>query len=484
MGEALCIGFKAAVKDCNNQRTAHEGLTENFPEKLVSEWETMCTKWEREPYPKGKTVNLYVVPEAHISVSKALKELAESNQASLCSGGVSYHKVTTSGFIMMVLEGQDSQRKLAEIVDQQKKDPTVIQSTKVLEQRNTLHRRIRYFQALQAIYMPGLMQFRANARDVDEEEDSIQPETTKLWLSSDIPKEKHEAVSVRGLDKVEAKLQQARCYDALNALRHTLRIKARLMQFKNTNVRGQRESECSRAIINRVYMKARHFASHYRIAHKAYLALVGTGDWEKTLRVLEDGDVRSYKDPALVKKGPGRKGTAENDDEEEISSHMDQGGIELIAPDRNEWAHRTVHGTGETRKQHSWIWTAGGSINVGDGAEGEDNQILCSEWCRSRAQVKRAEEEGAGLSLPKATLEEGMDAYASMQEAIQLRLCDTFHSEWKKPLEDEVKGREDQDEEAEKEGLEGEVEEAGRLGVQDMEGHDDELEEEEDQGED
>ncbi|KAK7014119.1 hypothetical protein VNI00_019400, partial [Paramarasmius palmivorus] len=349
--------------------------------------------------------------------------------------------------------------------------------------------------------------FLADSRS-DEEED-VQPESIKLWLPSDVPEEKHKTVLSDGLDQTEAKLQEARCYDALNALRHTLRIKARMMQFKNTNVRGQRESGRSRAVINRMYKKARCFASRYRTACKAYKQLVGSDAWEKSLQVLEDSDIRSYRDPALVKKGHGRQGTRETEEEEEEDHLSQDSGLQLIVPDRTEWAHRRVHGTGETRKEQSWIWTTGGRINIHDGGEEGDNKLLRSEWCRSWTRVKRAEEEvvlireemrrmlvflgyrgnewrswkmrweAVEKELPKGLVVEVMEAYAAMREVLQLRLSDSFEREWKKPLDAEAKGKEDEfeDEETEGEGLEGEAdksrgilaEEEGRDGEQEQE---------------
>ncbi|KAL0562870.1 hypothetical protein V5O48_019209, partial [Marasmius crinis-equi] len=52
-----------------------------------------------------------------------------------------------------------------------------------------------------------------------------------------------------------------------------------------------------------------------------------------------------------------------------------------------------VRGTGDTRKELSWIWVHRGfKINVEDGAD-DSNNLLRAEWCRSRARVRRAQEE-------------------------------------------------------------------------------------------
>ncbi|KAK7024168.1 hypothetical protein VNI00_016546 [Paramarasmius palmivorus] len=482
IGMALRTKYLDAIRDRNLQREAHQGLTDNLPEDLIGEWEEMCVKWENQPYPKRGTQNPYATPEASISVAKAMKELEDKEEERVRKGGVSYHELSAAAFISLALDIQDAQEKLREKVEERKRDPTMNQSAKLAEQRNALRHRLRTIKGVQPIYMPGLVQFLAQVgkEGVDEEEHS-DPECFSIWLPSDIPKEKRSEVCSRDLVDKEATLQRARCHEALHALRHTLRIKSRMMYFKKTNVRGQRESGRSREVINRVYSKARRFARRYRRARKAYLSLVGSGEWEATLRVLEDKDVRSYSDPALVKQKKGRHGVEE--DGEDVGS-ADKDGIELVPLDRAEWSHRSQHGTGETRKEQSWIWTAGGKIDIKDGAE-EDNQVLRSEWCRSRARVKRSEEEvllvqeemrrtlaflqwrsqewknwqlrwqQQGKDIPQGTLGEGMGAYAYSMEALQLRLHESFKELWKKPLDQEAAKDGDETDE-EDTGLEGE----------------------------
>ncbi|KAK7032459.1 hypothetical protein VNI00_013017 [Paramarasmius palmivorus] len=498
MGSSLRTKHRDAVRDRNVQREAHQGLTDNLPEALVKQWEEMCVKWENTPYPKKGVLNPYATPEAYISVSKALKDLEEKEEEYLRSGGVSYHEMSAPAFITLSLEIQDSQEKLREKVEERKRDPTSLQSAKITEQRNALRRRIQVLNDVRPIYMPGLTQFLLlSEKPVVQDDDDCDPESIVIWLPSDIPVDKRKEVCRGDLAKKESIIQQARCYDTLNGLRHTLRIKSRMMHFKKTNVRGQRESGRSRAVINRVYAKARRFARRYRRSRKAYLSLVGAGDWEKTLRVLEDRDVRGYSDPALVKQSKGRRGTEEEEEEEENHEkspplELDEDGVDLIPLDRAEWAHRSKHGTGESRKEQSWIWTAGGKIDVKDGAEGEDNQVLRSEWCRSRARVKRCEEEvllvqeemrrtlaflqwraeewrNWGMrweqhhkEQPGGSLGEGMASYAHSMEGLQSRLYKSFEALWKKPLEQEE--THDAEEKEEAEGLEGEEAESDANG--------------------
>ena len=97
--------------------------------------------------------------------------------------------------------------------------------------------------------------------------------------------------------------------DALSGLHRSLAICAELLKYKATQVRGQRANTRARALLSTAHEKTATYAARYRRARLAYLQLVGPGDWEDTLRVLNDGDVRTlatHQDKAAqtVKAGP------------------------------------------------------------------------------------------------------------------------------------------------------------------------------------
>ena len=121
---------------------------------------------------------------------------------------------------------------------------------------------------------------------------------------------------------VEDKLRSAQCQDALDGVWHILKIKTRMIAFKNKNVRGQREGTRSRAVIDRVHERARNMAQKYRAARAAKIELVGPGLWEQIFRELKDEDVRGYQDANRLKPRVGRRGILE-DDVAETSSGND-----------------------------------------------------------------------------------------------------------------------------------------------------------------
>ncbi|KAL0564016.1 hypothetical protein V5O48_018041 [Marasmius crinis-equi] len=459
MGPSLRSRYTKAVKDRNLQTEAHEGLTSNIPEALVQEWEGMCTQWEEEPWPKLNVFNPFEVVEEYQSQADCLQELALEDEHRLKSGGLEYPSVSPSAFVVLLLDLRDAQRKLKDQLKVQTRDPTSRQATKVIEQRNAMRRTLMTLESLRHVYMPGLSRYlqESKLQDISPE---LHPENVVLYLPSDLPAHRRHRLCVPELSDIEAKLQRARCLDSLHGLRHTLRVKSRMILFKNTNVRGQRDSGRSREIINRVVFRARAFAESYRESRTAYKNLVGPGSWENQLRVLHDADVRSLRDPALVQVGPGRRGTNEEDEPFPTAPTTVQADdIDLVPLDRAEWEHRTKHGTGETRRVLSWIWTSGGRLDVEDRADENGNEILCSEWCKSRARMKRAEEEvmlvkeemrrtleflsWAALkweevppdeSNADSILKEGMTAYRISSAQTQRDLEKSFRDAWQQPL--------------------------------------------------
>jgi hypothetical protein len=301
--------------------------------------------------------------------------------------------------------------------------------------------------------MPGLLQYQTDIHGKDGVPliSAEQPEDVDLELPSQVPKESRQHVSVQSLPAIEEKLRTAQCHDALDSLRHTLKIKSRLIKFKHKNIRGQREGLRSRAIIERVHERARATAAKYRAARAAKLKLSGPGEWENELRVLADADIRSYQDPNKLCRKRGRPGTLED---EHASTHVEEEEMETedfsLLPEK----HDRRDGTGETRRTFSWIWLTA----VNPGSDGDE--ILQIEWAKSRARANRAKEEVLLLKeemrrvieflkwksqwwLSKAEdrsagddLAEGLFAYAHKQARLHNGLSQHFRTIWQAPLQD------------------------------------------------
>ena len=108
------------------------------------------------------------------------------------------------------------------------------------------------------------------------------------------------------------------------------------------NVVGQHQGTRSSVVQHRTNIKVQAAKTHYKHARKALLILHGPGEWELTLQVLQDGDVRTLNERELTLR------------EKEQRDFRTANGNRL-ADDSKEGD--AVEGTlGKGRRMLSWIW--------------------------------------------------------------------------------------------------------------------------------
>ena len=319
--------------------------------------------------------------------------------------------------------------------------------------------------------MPGLLQYKNDltSRSITAPytaQQSNNPEDADIWLPLQIANTHHSHVCHEGLAEIEERIHTVQCYDALDVIQHTLKIKSHMVKFKNQNVCGQWEGLHSRAVIDRVHERAWMHVAKYWAAREAKYALSGEGPWEEVLQVLMDTNIRSYQDKnrlriqtsqlgmlddvqvEVAEGGGGLSGATTGEDVD----MKDEAGISL-------WEEQTrCDGTGETHQMLSWIWTTKSRTpNNND----ETDDILQSEWAKSRACANRCKEEvqllreemrqvlvflewksewwlqhlwlQEGLSCD---LDEGLKAFAMGQADLQRCLVVHFREIWKGSLHD------------------------------------------------
>ncbi|PPR05742.1 hypothetical protein CVT26_008495 [Gymnopilus dilepis] len=464
IGKTLMRRYQKALPERNRQAEAHRGFSESINPSDVAQWTKLCEDWENAAFPREKFESPYHVVGTDLTQAQVRKELAEEEDKTVAGGGAVYHKTSASQFLSNGLAIEDSQRRLSWVVRQKEKEATAI-----AEERGALRKEIEKWRRIQAIYMPGLLQHLSDLERANpgSTEDGDKAEEMRLWLPSSIPKADRENVCIPQLAMAEERLRTAQCLNSLSSIRATLRLKSRMVQFKNKNIRGQRSGTRSRELINRVHNRARKYAARYRAARAAKLALSGPGSWETTLQPLQDSDVRSYQDPERLKPRTRRKGTYEDGDHpeeirvDESEVDGDQGGIceddgegiDLLPESRGR-----REGSGQTRLKLSWIWTV---VSYDpDSPEAKDNSLLRAEWARSRARVDRAREEVKLLReemrrvlvylewkanwwkskecarhVEDIVLAEGLRSYCVDQATRQLALRESFQELWKTPLD-------------------------------------------------
>ena len=402
-----------------------------------------------------------------MTVAEVQRELAENKTKRRGEGGVILHETSASAFLAAGLDIEHSQyvtlssgviiltqyyrEKLKGLIRSNGSTSTARQATGVSEQRSVLQARLRTWESLRLIYMPGLLQYWLDVQEDPRQE--VQAEEVQLWLPSSLPASRRNGICHPGLLGMELKLRVAQLADSLNGIHHTLRVKARMVQFKNKNICGQRSGVRLRAIIDGVHNRCKADAARYRIAQEARMRLEGPGDWCHIYKELKNEDARSYQDPTRARPWGGRRGT-EEDGTKVIDNVDDDAVVDIdLFP-----AQREVrNGTGQTRRELSWIWVTT-PLSLDDNADPGDD-ILRSEWCRSRARANRATEEVKRLheemrrtlaflehqemlwmrrtdSRPShsTSLCEELAAYALKQASVQRRLSEHFTKCWKEPL--------------------------------------------------
>lgn len=403
--------------------------------------------------------------------------MAQEEEARLASGGVAHHATSASAFVELGLYLEEAQCVFCTIIInlfngmfrvrirlQAKKsetNSTLRKDGSLTEQRNLLRSRLRGWERLVLIYMPGVLQYQIDGGATTSPSSSStsgQPEDAEIWLPSHIPTLHHDIVCMSGLPDIEVRLREAQAYDALDKVRNTLKVKSRMIEFKNRNVRGQREGLKSRSVIDSIHEKARLAAERYRRARIAKMFLSGPGDWEAILQVLEDRDIRGYQDPNRLRVRQGRRGILDDEQLEQLATSTpdvvaDNDNLTLFNEPRGR-----RDGTGETRRTLSWIWTTNSNVA---GPEDSSDDILRAEWAKSRARAARATEEvlllreemrrvleflawkadwwstqvGRRRDINK-DLAEGLCACAHTQADLQTMLSTEFRTIWRAPLDD------------------------------------------------
>ncbi|KAF9554700.1 hypothetical protein CPC08DRAFT_766536 [Agrocybe pediades] len=418
------------------------GGTEKYSNGSTSTaWERMCQKWDDDQFPK-KVKSPYKSNISTMSEAEVRKKLENEENERLKQGGISMHNTSPWVFIAMGLDLEDMQRR-----------------------RRILHTRIKDWEQILPIFMPGVLQYQNDIRSktgsmpsngsTTSARQSDLPENEEIWLPLRVPTADRGRICIAGLAALEEQLRDAQLQDALDSVRMILQMKTRMVQFKNANIHGQRDGTRSRAMIDRVHDRARVCVEKYRVARLAKLSLSGSGRWEEKFKVMEDGDVRGYQDANRLRPRQGRAGTLED-------SQVD--GVPAVVPgsssleDRNfllPEEHDRRDGTGETRRTLSWIWQVRDASNDTEA----DEDIIRTEWARSRARVNRAKEEVLLLKeemrrvlafldwkrkwwmdriTPRVDitrdLAEGLRSYAEYQAGIQGALRQHFLDLWQSPL--------------------------------------------------
>ncbi|KAK0237087.1 hypothetical protein EDD85DRAFT_953083 [Armillaria nabsnona] len=133
---------------------------------MVAEWEEACATWEEDKVPKT-VFNPFQVQSHDLTEDEVHKELAEEEEACRHNGGWVLHDMSPSAFIKFGFAIEKSQQKLHYEVKKLKANPTPHQDAHIAEQCSLLVSKVKKFEELRAIYMPGLLQLITESEELD-----------------------------------------------------------------------------------------------------------------------------------------------------------------------------------------------------------------------------------------------------------------------------------------------------------------------------
>jgi hypothetical protein len=222
---------------------------------------------------------------------------------------------------------------------------TADRASQIQELRISFLRKLKTFEKLQLVYMPGVVVMRdeaENARDPDVPPPKA--EDIKLWMPSELTAAVRRATCARGVVEIEAKVRGSQCQDALDNLRSRLHAQKHLILWRNSNSAGQRAATRSATLIGRVGDRIARVAAKYRHAREALIALKGV-DHAPQYKELRPADLNTNleeESDAKARKKLNRLGSTK----------------------------RVRNEPSNAKAAFSWIWTVGGG-------PGEDEEQLC-----------------------------------------------------------------------------------------------------------
>lgn len=222
---------------------------------------------------------------------------------------------------------------------------TTLQQVELHKKIKPLLAKITRFTELQATHMPSL----ATARpDVLSNAPVLTADTALTYpivLPSSLPAATRAAVCSPELVTIEDDFRNADLFEALDDLRHALRMRSSYNRDKVKNITGQIRNTRAREKQLAVDEEVKDAAYRYRDARRSLMQLRGEGDWEKVLRPLLDSDIVGLNERALT-----REELAENERVRVMGGTASDDSVALTG---------AVY-TGEGRRTLSWIWYAEG----------------------------------------------------------------------------------------------------------------------------
>ncbi|KAF9457802.1 hypothetical protein BDZ94DRAFT_1285142 [Collybia nuda] len=412
-GDRMLTKIKEAVPARSEHRQALQDFEASIPPTVIEEWKLAVENWEKDasqPNPfKTKT-------KAVSEQSARLQLAAEAADDAVNQNSTYSHMSHPSVMIANGLQLEDDQRRLSADIVGLGQLPTTKQLTNILERSNSLRRRIAAWTENQTLYMPHATQERIKHTYNGSPDGTASTRVTdiQLYLPSALSKD---VVIDESLRIIEWKLREGQAYDALEEIRHVLRLRSHMYKYKDRYSRGVKANTRSNTAISNATTRINRASEKYRVARAALITLAPGLEleqplWEHALRRLNKEDIRG----------------------------LSEG----------------LYGDTEGTRKPSWIWMTYNTISDDEGDNPALNEALRVEWCRARARAMRWDEEvellqeemrrilaflkwhelwweqqGVAASSSDAATNEGKIAYSRKQASLRRMLHERFSVTWR-----------------------------------------------------
>ncbi|KAK7016199.1 hypothetical protein VNI00_018964 [Paramarasmius palmivorus] len=360
----------------------YERFCQSQPVSRVEEWRRKVVEWE-----SGKsTVNPYSLSERGETEEDVRLRLAVQEAERSLRGEPILHEVAPSAFLLMGLDIEDQQRRMAiNLAD--KEEGTVREKTEVVEKRAKLGRLIARFRSLQQIYTP-----------------------TALAYLTTLPNYSNTSME--------------------ESLRTHLFVRAGLNIERTTQARGQKGSTRSRQDIASNETDIVAFKTKYRAAWNALLVLIGEERLQQQMpgyQSLQDHDVRSHEDQDSYCTITSRKARPVTESRP------------LLVPGESRrslsWIWTGVDVTGDSKAMQEALRIEWSKCWARKRRWDEELALILEEKRRAVVSLefeadrwRKVAEEGRNTSP------EGYTAYALRQAAVREGLVQKFRSVWSTPI--------------------------------------------------
>ncbi|KAJ2924195.1 hypothetical protein H1R20_g12896, partial [Candolleomyces eurysporus] len=270
----------------------------------------------------------------------------------------------------------NSRRHLIEVRDLGQ-HATELQISELLEASNSLRRRFKSWEKLQAVHMPTVT---PHQQSLGEEASATSKNVKELRLF--LPSEIVGKIPLSDqLAKHEFQYRFAQAHTTLQDLKEEIIVRTHMINSKKKYSHGTRQMTRSNAKIQSTSQSIRNVASKYRTIRQKLLSLlsvVGDLSWTGMLKELDDGDIRGLTSQEAI-------------GEKDRASHL-----------------------GEGHRRFTWIWTVvkpKREKGVGDG----DKSVSIVDASASKG--REAEIEGADSDVGRETDSDSKPEYED--EALQ-----------------------------------------------------------------